>query len=120
MTPKNLRKKLPSLLSDLYAGDLVKGEVYDSTLELVEFITNLLIKQEGLRCEHLVHIYGLEDDVMEGLPDDSLKILSYNFATNIVQEMFRAKQERKEETDRRVRELLEENLHGNTNVKKLH
>ena len=120
MTPRNLKKKLPKYLTKLYADDLPKGQVYDITLEIIEFITDSLLHLKDFRCEHLVHIYGLESDVLEGLPDDSRKILSYNFANNVVQQMFDAKRKQRESRDRRIQELLEENLAGQSNVEKIH
>ena len=80
MNARNLKTRLAENLAAIYAENLAKGEVYDITLELVEFITMALLKHPSMRCEHLVHIYGLEEDVEEGLPADSVKILSYHLS----------------------------------------
>ena len=118
MNARNLKTRLAENLAAIYAEKLTKGEVYDRTLELVEFITLALLKHPDMRVPHLVHIYGLEEDVEEGLPDDSSKILSFNFASNIVQVMFEAQAKISEENEARLEAIIEECEAGN--VTKIH
>ena len=114
-----LKTRLPEILTRLNSAELTKGQVYDLTLELVDFITTALMKNPKMRTEYLVQIYGLEEDVEEGLPDDSRKILSYYFANNIVRVMFDAQEERDAERQARIAELVEECVEEG-NVSKIH
>lgn len=120
MSPTNIKTRLAKILKTIYADEPQKGKVYDLTVELVEFITVALLNHPKMTNEHLATFYGLEEDVQQGLPTDSKKILTYNFANAIVSEMFDAKAERERENQRRVDELIAECEEGSANITKLH
>ena len=120
MTPRNLKDRLPQTLAEIYAGSLTKGEVFDKTTEIVELITTLLLKHPQMRVEHLVSLFGLDDDVEDGMPNDSKKILAFNFASEIVRVMFAAKEKQSAENQARIDEMISELGAEESNVTRIH
>ena len=108
MNTKNYDRRISSLLTMIYVGEADRGEIYDGVVEIIEFISRILLKVPGVEIAHLATLHGLQDEIAEGLPTDSKRLADYHFANNVIQQMFTAKEMQREENSRRVEEIVDE------------
>ena len=119
MTSKNFSKKFTTLLTKIHCADAARGAIYDEVLELIEFMSRMLLKIPNAEIAHLAELYGLHEELEAGMPTDSKKIADYNFANRVIQSMFDAKDKQRAENERRVDELVDEWSRGGK-VERLH
>ena len=108
MRKKNFRENLHRLCRTLYIDDLSsRGEIFDQIAGAGRIAT-LCLKELGYKDQNLVKILGLEEEVSNGLPVDSLELFANALAANICEALFKEKDIISEQKTEALEKILEE------------